>query len=169
TLAALEELRQVPTAFALAASGGELVERVRRIIGMPAPRTAGPAQGQMRWHFAGALLGAGLVLALRIGRDDARIFTVPELPANWLQLPTSAALPLASLTLPFERPRLRLVAPADVPPASAVAIDAARTATAPAMVSVSSQAPAATTPIAMPAAPSDAPAPRTDAAPAAEP
>lgn len=111
TLAALEELRQVPTSFALAATGGELLERVRRIIGMPAPGLAGVGQGQMRWLFAIALLGAGLILALRIGRDEARTFTAPALSIGWLQLPSSATLPLATLTLPFERPRLRLAAP----------------------------------------------------------
>lgn len=110
TLAALEELRQVPASFALAASGGELLERVRRIIGMPAPRLATVGQGQMRWLFAIALLGAGLILALRIGRDDARTFTAPALSIDWLQLPSSATLPLATLTLPFERPRLQLAA-----------------------------------------------------------
>lgn len=112
TLAALEELRQVPASFALAASGGELLERVRRIIGMPAPRLAAVGQGQMRWLFVIALLGAGLILALRIGRDEARTFTVPALSIDWLQLPSSATLPLATLTLPFERPRLQLAAPA---------------------------------------------------------
>lgn len=111
TLAALEELRQVPASFALAATGGELLERVRRIIGMPAPGLAGVGQGQMRWLFAIALLGAGLILALRIGRDEARTFTAPALSIGWLQLPSSATLPLATLTLPFERPRLRLAAP----------------------------------------------------------
>jgi TonB family protein len=110
TLAALEELRQMPAAFALAASGDELLERVRRIIGMPAPRLAGGGQGQMRWLFAVALLGAGLMMALRVGREDAT-YTVPALSINWLQLPSSATLPLATLTLPFERPRLRLAEP----------------------------------------------------------
>lgn len=111
TLAALEELRQVPAAFALAASGGELLERVRRIIGMPAPRLAGGTQGQMRWLFAVALLGAGLILALRVGREDAGSYTVSALSINWLQLPSSATLPLATVTLPFERPRLQLAQP----------------------------------------------------------
>lgn len=112
TLAALEELRQVPASFALAANGGELLERVRRIIGMPAPRLAGASHGQMRWLLAIALLGAGLVMALRIGRDDNRIFIAPVVSADWLQLPSSAALPLATVVLPFERPRLRLATPA---------------------------------------------------------
>lgn len=111
TLAALEELRQVPASFALAATGGELLERVRRIIGVPAPGLAGVGQGQMRWLFAIALLGAGLILALRIGRDEALTFTAPPLSIGWLQLPSSATLPLATFTLPFERPRLRLAAP----------------------------------------------------------
>ena len=111
TLAALEELRQVPAAFALAASGGELLERVRRIIGMPAPRLAGGGHSQMRWLFAVALLGAGLILALRIGREETRTYTVPALSINWLQLPSSGTLPLATLTLPFERPRLQLATP----------------------------------------------------------
>lgn len=111
TLASLEELRQAPASFALAASGGELLERVRRIIGMPAPRLAGSSQGQMRWLLAVALLGVGLVLALRVGREDARTYTAPALSADWLQLPSAAVLPLATLTLPFERPRLRLAAP----------------------------------------------------------
>src|SRR5690606_20681358 len=114
TLAALEELRQVPASFAVAASGGELLERVRRIIGMPGQRIAGASQGQMRWLLAVALLGAGLILALRVGRDEARFFTAPSLSVDWLQRPSSVALPLATLSLPFELPRLQLAAP--IPP-----------------------------------------------------
>lgn len=135
TLAALEELRQVPASFALAANGGELLERVRRIIGMPAPRLARASHGQMRWLLAIALLGAGLVMALRVGRDDDRVFVAPVVSADWLQLPSSSALPLATVVLPFERPRLRfatpapLEVPADAPAAAmppAGAIPAAR-------------------------------------------
>ncbi|RYD15698.1 MAG: M56 family peptidase [Lysobacteraceae bacterium] len=109
TLASLEELRQLPASFALAASGGELIERVRRIIGMPASRVVAPRQAQMRWLFAAALLGIGLVFALRIGREDARTLDVPVLSADWLASRPAATLPLATFALPFERPRLRLL------------------------------------------------------------
>ena len=109
TLASLEELRQLPASFALAASGGELLERVRRIIGMPASHAAAPRQAQMRWLFAAALLGIGLVLAMRIGRDDARTLDLTVLSADWLAARPAATLPLATLALPFERPRLRLL------------------------------------------------------------
>lgn len=109
TLASLEELRQLPASFALAASGGELLERVRRIIGLPASRVVAPRQAQMRWLFAAALLGIGLVLALRIGREDARTLDVPVLSADWLVSRPAATLPLATFALPFERPRLRLL------------------------------------------------------------
>lgn len=150
TLAALEELRQVPASFALAASGGELLERVRRIIGMPAPGLAGASQGQMRWLLAAAMLGVCLVLALRVGREDARTYTAPTLSADWLQLPSSAVLPLATLTLPFERPRLRLAVPAA--DAGPVAVpEAARSTQPQAAARAQVQVPAAASPTVVPA------------------
>jgi bla regulator protein blaR1 len=166
TLAALEELRQVPASFALAASGGELLERVRRIIGMPAPGLSSASQGQMRWLLGAAMLGVCLVLALRVGREDARSYVAPTLSADWLQLPSSAVLPLATVTLPFERPRLRLAAPpADAGPAAAPEVapstrpQVVARAQAPAAPSsmtmpepVASPPPAATAPLPVPAA-----------------
>lgn len=121
TLASLEELRQVPASFALAASGGELLERVRRIIGMPGARVAAPRRAQMRWLLAAALLCIGLVMAMRIGREDARTFDLPVLSADWLASRPVATLPLATLALPFERPRLRLVPAEPVAPVAAAA------------------------------------------------
>jgi TonB family protein len=113
TLAALEELRQMPAALALSASGGVLLERVRRIVGMPAPRLAAESHGAGRWLMLVAVLGMALLTVLRVGRDEAA-FVAPGVSMNWLTPPDARALPLAALTLPFERPRLRL-APATSP------------------------------------------------------
>ena len=110
TLAALEELRQDAAPLALAASGGVLLERVRRIVGMPAPRLAAEPQANGRWLILAAVLGLTLLTALRIGREE-RPFIAPALSIDWLTPPDLRKLPLVALSLPFERPRLQLTRP----------------------------------------------------------
>ncbi len=110
TLAALEELRQDAAPLALAASGGVLLERVRRIVGMPAPRLAAEPQANGRWLILAVVLGLTLLTALRIGREE-RPYIAPALSIDWLTQPDLRKLPLVALSLPFERPRLQLALP----------------------------------------------------------
>lgn len=104
-LAALEDLRQSSGSLALAANGGELLERVRRIVGMPASRLTMDSQGTGRWLLIVGVLGITLLTALRIERAGEDFTTVARLPVDWLQAPT--ALTLATSTLAFSPPRLR--------------------------------------------------------------
>jgi TonB family protein len=112
-LAALEDLRQSSGALALAANGGELLERVRRIVGMPASRLTMDAQGPGRWLLIVGVLGVSLLTALRIERAGEDFAITARLPADWLQAPP--ALTLATATLAFSPPRLRPAAVA-IPP-----------------------------------------------------
>lgn len=105
TLAALEELRQ-PLQLAVAASGGVLVERVRRIVGMPAPRL-GERPNPARWLLLGALVALAVSMALRVDREgDVRY--VGGLTIDWLAQPEIRVLPIAALALPFKQAPLRL-------------------------------------------------------------
>ncbi len=116
TLASLEEMRQ-DASMVLAATGGDLLERVRRIVGIPAPRlSAAESRGQARWLFAIAALGLVLVTVLRIERAHEVPLITRALAVDWLAASDLRTLPLAALTLPFERPRLRLPAPVAAPP-----------------------------------------------------
>jgi TonB family protein len=75
TLAALEELRQPPAQLALAASGGVLLERVRRIVGMPMP-----AARTSRGLRLGAVLGGiSLAAALALQVQSPAILSVDGL------------------------------------------------------------------------------------------
>ncbi len=58
-LAAVEELRPRPRQFALAADGGRLLTRIRRILGQPAPR-----RGTRQHWLLGTTLSAALVLSV---------------------------------------------------------------------------------------------------------
>ncbi|MEP7041767.1 MAG: TonB family protein [Dokdonella sp.] len=108
-LASLEELRQTSGGLALAATGGELLERVRRIVGMPATRLAAvDAHGPGRWLLIVAVLGMTLATALRIDRNSDAVLLGTRPPVDWLQPPP--ALTLAVATLAFDPPRLRLAA-----------------------------------------------------------
>jgi len=113
-LAALEDLRQSSGALALAANGGELLERVRRIVGMPASRLTMDAQSPGRWLLIAGVLGITLLTALRIERAGEDFTIGARLPVDWLQAPP--ALTLATATLAFSPPRLRPVAVALPPP-----------------------------------------------------
>lgn len=117
TLAALEELRQ-PSRLALAASGGVLIERVRRIVGMPAPRFGLDRSNPARWLLVASAFALAVTLSLRIDRGDEMRY-VSGLTVDWLAQPAVRMLPIAALTLPFERPHLRLAAMAPPAPAPA--------------------------------------------------
>jgi bla regulator protein BlaR1 len=107
TLAALEELRQPSVQVALAASGGVLIERVRRIVGMPAPRLRVDRPNAARWMLVAMVFAIAVSMTLRVERAG-QIRFVAGLTADWLTQPDVRVLPLAALTVPFERPRLRL-------------------------------------------------------------
>ncbi len=123
TLAALEELRQ-PSRLALAASGGVLIERVRRIVGMPAPRFGLDRSNPARWLLVASAFALAVTLSLRIDRGDEMRY-VSGLTVDWLAQPAVRMLPIAALTLPFERPHLRLAAMAPPAPARSSAVPAA--------------------------------------------
>jgi bla regulator protein blaR1 len=116
TLAALEELRHTVAPVVLAASGGQLVERVRRIVGLPAPRTAAHARHPGRWFLIGAAFVGALLVAQRVERATENAFTAQALRVDWLQAADWRALPFATaLSLPYERPHLRLAPPPAAP------------------------------------------------------
>ncbi len=64
TLAALEELRQPPAQLALAANGGVLLERVRRILG--SQRHSGRRSGRWPWLLAVSGTAIALLVAMRV-------------------------------------------------------------------------------------------------------
>jgi beta-lactamase regulating signal transducer with metallopeptidase domain len=112
TLAALEELRQPSAQLALAANGGVLVERVRRIVGMPAPRLGVNRSNPMRWFLLAAFLTFAAAMVVRSERaGEARFVTAPGI--DWLVRPDVRVVPMAALMLPFEHVRLHpaIIAP----------------------------------------------------------
>jgi bla regulator protein BlaR1 len=114
TLAALEQLRQ-PTSVqvALAAGGGVLLERVRRIVGMPAPRIGSDGSAPMRWLVMAGFLAMAVAMTIRVERNgETRL--VGGLTIDWLAQPDVRILPVAALMVPFEPPHLRL--PVIAPP-----------------------------------------------------
>lgn len=116
TLAALEELRQPSAQLALGASGGVLVERVRRIVGMPAPGMGVDRPNPVRWLLLAGLFTVVLAMTMRVERAGETRF-VGGLTVDWLSQPDVRVLPIAALTLPFKRPHLRLaevMVPAEV-------------------------------------------------------
>jgi TonB family protein len=118
TLAALEELRQTAAPVVLAASGGQLIERVRRIVGLPAPRAAAQARHPGRWLLIGAAFIGALFVAQRIERAN-RVFSPKALSIDWITSADVRTLPFAALSLPYERPRLRLASVTPPEPAPA--------------------------------------------------
>jgi len=167
TLASLEELRHVAGSLALAASGGELLERVRRIVGMPAPRVSVEPRASGRWLLVAFALGASLLVAQRIERATGNAFTAPRLAISWLGgLNGGLLVPTVPALDAFALPRLRLK-PVVVPatptpvPTAATPVKAPLEATAPARdviaAAADKPAPVAATPAA-PAAVVPAPA-----------
>jgi beta-lactamase regulating signal transducer with metallopeptidase domain len=73
-LATLEELRPPARQLALAADGGNLLDRIRRILGVPVPRTRGNRHWLLGLTFSAMLLaiGVGIVIAnLATGDEPA--------------------------------------------------------------------------------------------------
>jgi TonB family protein len=171
TLASLEELRHVAGSLALAANGGELLERVRRIVGMPAPRLSVERRASGRWLLVAFALGTALLVVQRIERATDHAFTAPRLAISWLGALDSARLmPSVAPMDSFHLPRLRL-APVTIPAAPAAAQVAASTAkekTAPEAV-VSARSAFASPPAPVPLPTMAAPPATTTAATAQQP
>jgi TonB family protein len=171
TLASLEELRHVAGSLALAANGGELLERVRRIVGMPAPRLSVERRASGRWLLVAFALGTALLVVQRIERATDHAFTAPRLAISWLAALDSARLmPSVAPMDSFHLPRLRL-APVTIPAAPAAAQVAASTAkekTAPEAV-VSARSAFASPPAPVPLPTMAAPPATTTAATAQQP
>ena len=157
TLASLEELRHTAGSLALAANGGELLERVRRIVGMPAPRIGVERRASGRWLLVAFGLGAALLVVQRIERATGHALTTPRLAVSWLGgLDAAGLLPRVAPMDAFHLPRLRL-APINLPAAevaasvpAAVAATSAKATLAPEAV-VSTRSAIAPTPAATPA------------------
>ena len=107
-LTALEELRLPPVQLALAANGGLLLDRVRRIVGMPTPQLSVGRHVPALWLLLGVGLSIALAAALRIEQFDTVALRVSTLAADWLPAAELRVLPSVALAVPFERPRLQL-------------------------------------------------------------
>lgn len=90
TLAALEELRQPPVQLALAATGGVLLERVRRIL-FAAPHGSVTQVGRRMWLPALVTVAVAFTVAMRVDRTQVLQFDGPAL---------AALLPHSTLALP---------------------------------------------------------------------
>jgi len=99
TLAALEELR-VATPLALAASGGELLERVRRIVGVASPHIAVEGRSSGRWLLVAGGIALAWAFAQRIDRADPGSFVFASPAADWAQVQPSAMPSIAALIAP---------------------------------------------------------------------
>jgi bla regulator protein BlaR1 len=111
TLAALEELRQRPSAqLALAASGGVLLDRVRRIVGMPATGLTAVRPNAGLWVLIAAGLTIAITSALRIGHGDDIQIAMRGLAVDWLPTTQLPALSMLALSVPRQRPHLELAA-----------------------------------------------------------
>jgi len=99
TLAALEELR-VASPLALAASGGELLERVRRIVGVASPHIVVEGRSSGRWLLvAGGILLAWM-FAQRIDRVDPTSFVFATPAADWIHAQPSSAPSMVAMIAP---------------------------------------------------------------------
>ena len=169
TLASLEELRHVAGSLALAANGGELLERVRRIIGMPAPRLSVERRASGRWLLVAFALGAALLLVQRIERATGHAFTAPRLAISWLgSLDGARSMRDIAPMESFHLPRLHLE-PVAIPTAQVATPTStpvvASTVKATATPEIAAPANAAFAPAAPASAPSPAVAASTGAAP----
>ncbi len=97
TLAALEDLRQLPPQLAVAASGGFLLDRVRRIV---APVPARDGRGRARWLVALGVAGMVATVAAIVRRDTDVSFARMD------------PLPVAASTAPLVAGSLDIVLPA---------------------------------------------------------
>lgn len=100
TLAALESMRQAPSQLALAATGGRLVDRVRRILGLPASSGAPIRLNSVRLVAALAVFVAIIGVAIQFERAGNS-----ESSAEWTEISrphfsSFAAPEVATLDLP---------------------------------------------------------------------
>ena len=165
TLAALEELRQQPPVqIALAASGGVLLDRVRRIVGMPATSLTATRPNTGLWLLIAAGLTVAVASVLRVSQDDDMRFAMPGLAIDWLPKTEVRALPMFALSLPRHRPYLELAAIAPQSASPVVPINPALAAAANAG-SVSART-GAVEPVEPPVVAPTSPAPASSAEPA---
>jgi beta-lactamase regulating signal transducer with metallopeptidase domain len=120
TLAALEELRLGSSRFALAATGGVLVERVRRIVGVPAPRLAVARPNAALWLVVAATVAMTGLIATRVPGDAAGDGAVAQMLSH---LPRPDAWALASWSLKLPAPRVPELAVGEPRPLALVHID----------------------------------------------
>lgn len=112
TLAALEELRHAPAAqLVLAASGGVLLDRVRRIVGLPADPLALTNETQPAQR---ALIAAGAALAiallLRIG-PTFETLRPARMVVDWLPRSELTVAPMLAFTVPRLAARIEPLVP----------------------------------------------------------
>ena len=130
TLASLEELRLSVPRLAIAATGGELLDRVRRIVDMPAPRLAATRPSMGLTAFAAI---AVLMIGVQLARPERSDLDALAAGANALfeRLPRPDAALLVGLALTVEPPKWKASAPArptlaianEKPPAARVAVE----------------------------------------------
>jgi bla regulator protein BlaR1 len=118
TLASLEELRLTAPRLAIAATGGVLLDRVRRIIDMPAPRLAASPRPTLTLTL---LIAAAVVITgISVLRPDRKDLDALAAGANALfeRLPRPDAAMLVGIalreppkwTVSFARPKLATIA-----------------------------------------------------------
>lgn len=113
-LAALEEMRQPPVRLALAASGGVLLERVRRILFAPHPETT--RFGMRLWLPLVLMMVVVMAAAVRVERSEPVYVDMPS--------PPPASIPDSAITrvvpkLGIDSPEAR-ISLADLPDTSTV-------------------------------------------------
>lgn len=133
-LAALEEMRQAPVRVALAASGGVLLERVRRILFAPHPTTS--RIGVRVWLPLLTMLIVVLTAAVRMDRADPVYVDVPSLLPMGASVSRAISPATRDLRTEILRPRFVVadppaptLAPEKVAPASTPIASMDRTAT----------------------------------------
>jgi TonB family protein len=154
TLAALEELRQPPVQLALAASGGVLLERVRRIL-FATPHGSVTQVGRRMWLPALVTVAVAFTVAMRVDRTQVLQFDGPALaallPHSTLALPGLDVASVGRIARPkFAVAELPRVAAPVLPPAQETAA-AAQPETSPAQALVLSVEPVAVAPAPTPA------------------
>ena len=122
TLASLEELRLATPQLAIAATGGVLLDRVRHIIDMPAPRLAMPRPTlALSLLIAAAVLIAGMSVLRPDRKDLDALAAGASALLERLPRPDAAMLIGVALreppkwTVSLAKPKLALVAPREEP------------------------------------------------------
>lgn len=118
TLAALEDVRQLPPQLVVAASGGMLLDRVRRILGSTPPSHASHPRSRVRWLGALAVVGV-LVMATLVARREPEEALAPIVRAP-IDFNDDAWALMPALDLPIARPAFPVLKSASVEPARAV-------------------------------------------------